>query len=82
VIQRDETIKKYSESELDALREQGEGRTDLARVRAKAEVELEHDIASDPDFRDVPETWDETAEAVVPVPKKLLSPPRKRPRPC
>jgi uncharacterized protein (DUF4415 family) len=51
----------------------GESRTDLARVQAKTEEELERDIASDPDFADVPETWYENAQAVMPVPKKLMS---------
>ena len=50
-----------------------ESRSDLARGRAKTEAELEADIMSDPDFRDIPEDWHATAQAVMPVPKKLLS---------
>jgi uncharacterized protein (DUF4415 family) len=35
--------------------------------------ELERDIASDPDFKDVPRDWYKDAEAVMPIQKKLLS---------
>ena len=66
-------IRRYSAAELAELRRRGESRTDLARVRAKTEAELERDIAGDVDFRDVPKDWIETAEAVMPVPKRLLS---------
>ncbi len=71
-MERDENIKRYTAAELDAMIARGESRTDLARVRAKTEEELECDIASDPDFCDVPENWYENAQAVMPVPKKLL----------
>jgi uncharacterized protein (DUF4415 family) len=66
-------IRRYSVAEMAELRRRGESRTDLPRVRAKTEAELERDIADDVDFRDVPENWVETAEAVMPVPKRLLS---------
>lgn len=65
--------KRYSAAELIRRRARGESRTDLARVRAKTAAELERDIASDPDFRDIPRNWVATAEAVMPVPKRLLS---------
>lgn len=70
-MEKDENIRRFSAAELEARR--AESRTDLARVRAKTEQELERDIASDPDFRDLPEDWYENAEAVMPTPKKLLS---------
>ena len=47
-------IVRYSDIELRASVARGEDRTDLARVEAKTEAELERDIASDPDFADVP----------------------------
>jgi len=72
-MEKERNIKRYTEAELDALREQGESRTDMARVQARTEEELEADIASDPDFCDVPENWYENAKAGMPVPKKLLS---------
>jgi uncharacterized protein (DUF4415 family) len=66
-------IKSYSAAELAALRDRGESRTDWARVKAKTEAELEQDIATDPDFRDQPADWYRQAQAVMPVPKRLLS---------
>jgi uncharacterized protein (DUF4415 family) len=72
-MKNDGNIKKFSPADLQARRARGESRTDFVRVKAKSNEELERDIASDPDFSDIPETWYETAEAVVPTPKKLLS---------
>ena len=69
------SIGRYSAADLARRRARGESRTDLARVRAKTEAELERDIASDPDIRDVPKDWSEKAEAAMPTPKR---PPRRR----
>jgi uncharacterized protein (DUF4415 family) len=66
-------IRKFSAAELKKLRERGKSRTDLARVRAKTEEELERDIASDPDWKDGPRDWYKHAEALMPTAKKLLS---------
>ncbi len=66
-------IRRYTASELATRRARGESRTNLARVRAKTAAELERDIAADPDFRDVPADWVATAEAAMPIPKRLLS---------
>jgi uncharacterized protein (DUF4415 family) len=66
-------ISKFSANELEERRARGESRTDLARVRTKMAKELERDIASDPDFKDVPRDWYKDAEAVMPIQKKLLS---------
>ena len=66
-------IVRHSAAELRERRARGESRTDFASLRAKTAAELERDIAGDPDFKDVPKNWYETAEAVMPVPKKLLS---------
>ncbi len=68
-----EHIRRYTVAELEVRRVRGESRTDLARVHAKTDEELERDIAADPDWCDVPRAWYEAAEAVMPVPKKLLS---------
>ena len=63
--------KRFSARELRAMRARGEDRTDWARVDAKTEEELERDIASDPDWKDIQKDWYLNA---VPVrPKKLLS---------
>ena len=66
-------IARYSAVELQQRRARGESLSDFAAVRAKTEVELDLDIAGDPDFRDVPSNWHEAALAVMPSPKKLLS---------
>jgi uncharacterized protein (DUF4415 family) len=62
----------YSATDLAALRAREGSRSDLARVRDKTEAELERDIAADPDFRDVPADWVETAEALMPAAGKHL----------
>jgi uncharacterized protein (DUF4415 family) len=51
----------------------GEDQTDWESVRNKTEAELEADIASDPDWKDVPVDWIDSAVMVMPVAKKLLS---------
>ena len=66
-------IRRFTAAELEERRARGEDRTDWARVRAKSEEELERDIASDPDWKDVPRDWYKDAEAVSPTQKKLLS---------
>ena len=56
---------------MDELRERaqrGESRTNLARIDAMTEAELEQAIADDPDWADIPENWYEQAEAVMPKP--------------
>ena len=70
---KEKDIKRFSETELEERWARGESRTDLTRVRAKTAKERERDIASDPDFSDVPEDWYKSAKAVMPTPKKLLS---------
>ncbi len=72
-MKKGKDIRKFSAEELRERRTRGESRTDLARVRAKTEAELERDIATDPDFKDVPRDWYKDAEAVMPTQKKLLS---------
>ena len=72
-MKNEDTISRFSAADLKARRARGESRTDLARVLVKTEDDLERDIASDPDFKDVPTDWYLAAEAVMPTPKKLLS---------
>jgi uncharacterized protein (DUF4415 family) len=69
----EQNIVRYSASELRERRARGESRTDWARVDAKTEEELERDIASDPDWKDVPPDWFKDAIPVQPGTKKLLS---------
>jgi uncharacterized protein (DUF4415 family) len=73
-VKRDEHMKSYSAAELAEMRARGQSRTDWARVRAKTEEELERDIASDPDWTDIPPDWCDHAQAVVPG-KTLVSVP-------
>lgn len=72
-MQKDDTIKRFSATQLAERRARNESRTDLARLRAKSEADIGRDIAGDPEFRDQPADWLAQAEAVMPTPKKLLS---------
>jgi uncharacterized protein (DUF4415 family) len=66
-------IRHYTATELRAMRARGESLSDWEAVRNKTEAELEADIASDPDWKDVPVDWIDSAVMVMPVAKKLLS---------
>ena len=72
-MMKDDTIRTFSATELRAMKARGESRSDLARIRARSEAELEQNIASDPDFAGISDAWLATAEAVRPIPKALLS---------
>lgn len=69
----DEDLRRYTADELLAMIARGEDRTDTARVLAMTEAELEASIASDPDWKDIPQDWYRDAVPVYPNPKKLLS---------
>lgn len=66
-------IRRYSAKELLLLRASGGSKTDLKRVRAKTDAELECEIAEDGDWKDIPADWHKLAEAVMPVPKRAVS---------
>lgn len=66
-------IKRYTIEEIRALRGRGEDRTDWNRVNRMTEAELEASIASDPDWKGIPEDWYKNAVPVTPAPKQLLS---------
>lgn len=72
-----EDTRQYSAEELQARRTERASKTDLAAIRAKTEVELERDIAGDPDFRDIPTCWHLTAEAVMPTSKVYIVKPEE-----
>lgn len=72
-MEKERAIKRYSIKELKDRRDRGESRTDFTRVQAKTEADRQRDIASDPDFQDVPADWYEAATAVMPSPKRLMS---------
>ncbi|WP_340643305.1 BrnA antitoxin family protein [Roseococcus thiosulfatophilus] len=65
--------KRLSATELRERRAKGESRTDWARVDAKTEAELARDIATDPDWKNIPPDWHLDAIPVAPGTKKLLS---------
>src|SRR6266567_225128 len=50
-------IVTYTAEEVRAMLDRGEDDSDWARVDAKTEEELAADVASDPDWADVPEDW-------------------------
>jgi uncharacterized protein (DUF4415 family) len=60
-----EDIRSYTAEELRLMLERGEDLTDWARVDAKTEEELEADIASDPDWADIPRDWMLSPNAVL-----------------
>ncbi|GAB0118100.1 BrnA antitoxin family protein [Acidisoma sp. 7E03] len=70
---REEESVRYSAAELRAMRERGASKTDVARVSAKTEDELERDIAFDPDWAEIPRDWRKNAEQIMPGQTQLLS---------
>lgn len=68
-----DSIKRYTTGELQKLAERGESRTDVARVEAMSDDDVERVIASDPEWEGVSDNWHEQAEAVMPRPKVPVS---------
>jgi uncharacterized protein (DUF4415 family) len=66
-------VRRHSGEELLRLRAKGGSKTDLKRIRAKTQDELESDIAADGDWRDIPADWHKQAEAIMPVAKRPIS---------
>ena len=60
-----EDIRRYTAEELDAMLARGEDQTNWERLRSKTEEELEADIASDPDWADIPRDWMLSPNAVM-----------------
>ena len=58
----------YTAAELQAMRAAGEVKTDLARIRAMSEADLERSIEADPDWRGIPADWHKGAKPVFPEP--------------
>jgi uncharacterized protein (DUF4415 family) len=71
-VQSGEDIRRYTAEQLRARRARGESQTDGAAVHAETEAELEADIASDPDWADIPADWYRNAVLVTSA-KRLLS---------
>ncbi len=70
---KESNIRRYTLEEIRALRAQGASRTDWNRLHRMTEAELESSIASDPDWKDIPEDWLNNAIPVTPPQKQLLS---------
>jgi len=68
-----EDIRRHSASEPGPTPARGESRSDWARVRGMTEADLEQSVENDPDWKDVPANWHDTALPVRPGPKKLIS---------
>ena len=58
-------IVSYSDDELAAMRAGGGDKTDWQVVKAKSEDQLAADVASDPEWRDVPADWVSRAQAAT-----------------
>lgn len=63
-----ENIVSYTAEEIDAKLARGESQTNWARVEATTEEEIEADIASDPDWQDIPRDWYKHAKPGLPFP--------------
>lgn len=68
-----ESIKRYTVDELRKLAKQGESRTDIARIQAMSDQDVEHAVANDADWAGVPGNWYERAEAISPRTKVPVS---------
>ncbi len=66
-------IRSYTIAELKEMVDRGESLTDLVRVLAKTEQELEQDIAGDPESALEPADWYLHGKMVDYSPKRLLS---------
>ncbi len=69
----EEDIRRYTADELWEMAERGEDRTDIARIKAMSDEDVERATANDPDWDDVPHDWYERAELVIPKSKVPIS---------
>lgn len=70
-MKKDRDIRTYSAAELKALRAQGRSRTDLRKVDALTDRDVERRIAADPEERRLRPDWT-TARLVLPEPKQSV----------
>jgi len=68
-----ESIKHYTVDEMRELIKRGESRTDIARIEAMSDQDVEHAIANDPDWEGVPDDWHKRVEAISPKTKVPIS---------
>ena len=69
----EDSIKRYTASELCERIQRGESLTDGARIKAMSDQDVERAIIGDPDWKDFPDNWHEQAEAIMPKPKVPVS---------
>lgn len=67
------SIKHFTTDELRKLAERGESRTDIARVEAMSDEDVERSVANDSDWDGIPADWHKQAEAVMPRRKVPVS---------
>ena len=72
-MKRKGSITSYSDEELKAMRERGEGRSDWSKVDSVTDEELERLIAEDSDEAPLPDTWPEGVEVGMPRPKAHMN---------
>jgi uncharacterized protein (DUF4415 family) len=72
-MKKNGNIVRYTSTELLELSKKHGIRSDLARLDAMTEEELEKAIAEDEDWRDIPRDWYKDAIAGIPLSKKLIS---------
>jgi uncharacterized protein (DUF4415 family) len=65
--------RRYSADELRAMQARGESRSDLARVVAMTEAEIDAATRSDPAWQGVADDWADDAVLVIPGAKRLIS---------
>lgn len=65
--------KRYTAAELRELSDRGHSRTDLARLDAQTDGDVDRAVAADPDWEGVHQDWHANADAVMPRRKVLVS---------
>jgi uncharacterized protein (DUF4415 family) len=56
-MRKEQHIVRHSAQALNAMRARGESQTDWERLDQMTEDELEHAVATDPDWAEVPRDW-------------------------
>jgi uncharacterized protein (DUF4415 family) len=74
---KDDTV-RYTAEELAAARARDGDRTDVARLDAMTDNEIQRDLAKDPDWQDVPRDWYKQARLETGIPHPW---PRENKRP-
>jgi uncharacterized protein (DUF4415 family) len=65
-MRNEEHTARHSEKELKAMRARGESRTDWKRLDRLTEDDLDQEIATDPDWAEIPHDWHKRAVPFYP----------------